>query len=290
MQYKELEKIRQEAHKVFISYEGVLGIGYGTKRIKGKDTKTTAVVVFVEKKLPKEKVKKGELIPKTFASLPTDVEEVHFKRKKSRKGDKGLYEDYEAWPTERFLDWGKIHRLSVEQKKRQVEAPEPRKKPPKRFSNNPPWDYPPPPLLTEVRGNLFIIEDPNATLSYTTSAGEKIWDWVGTWELFRGQFGDDYDFVAFFCFWNDSIWPEGIKNTNANTPLFHDPSEKGFGVDPCDNRAAWNWNTNRLLSYVRYSERSLAQMLHEIGHHWLFYVDYCDYEHGPVQGLSLIHI
>ncbi|MGL5244124.1 MAG: trypsin-like peptidase domain-containing protein [Sarcina sp.] len=64
----------------FISKENVTGIAYGHKYIKGLDTKTPCLIVYVKKKLPKNKLTKHNLIPSNFLGITTDVvENVKFK-------------------------------------------------------------------------------------------------------------------------------------------------------------------------------------------------------------------
>ncbi|CUH94258.1 hypothetical protein P22_0324 [Propionispora sp. 2/2-37] len=54
----------------------VVGVGYGKKTIRGKDTNRKAVVVLVKEKIEKKKLERSSYIPKNLAGLPTDVIEV----------------------------------------------------------------------------------------------------------------------------------------------------------------------------------------------------------------------
>jgi hypothetical protein len=279
MKVKEMEKVKQRAHEAFISFKGVLGVGYGLKRVEGKETRVTAVIVFVEKKLPKEEVREGELIPKSFEGFPTDVEEVIFDHEKFAKDETGTYE---GDPMGQFLDWAKIHRLTEEQHKREkARTGKTSSRKTKTISDSPQSADTPPPTV-EVRGNLFIIED-HGTLTLTTSLGEKIIDLVGAWQIFRGLFGDDYDFCAFFLDDTDASFPD---MGNASDAIFHDAAENGFGTAACNNRASWN-NSTRLLRYVYHSWYSLRTMLHEVGHQWLYFVNYRNSANGAEQ--TLLH-
>lgn len=60
--------------------EGVQGLGVAYKTTKGKKTKQLSLKVYVEKKQPKSRCNKSELVPKTVSvaagKLPTDVVEI----------------------------------------------------------------------------------------------------------------------------------------------------------------------------------------------------------------------
>ena len=275
MNIKNMEKIAQKARRLFLPYDGVLGVGYGVKRIKESETETPAILVLVQKKLPPEQVKQGELIPKTFLGFVTDVEEVRFSRERDKADGTGLYE---GKPMAQFIDWGKIHRLNLEQKK-QVEKTPRNSMEKKGTTRNPPADLNTP--VVEVRNNLFIIED-DGTLVYTTTNGTPVVDLVGAWNLFRATFGDDYDFVAFFLDDQDPNFPD---MGNFSYSLFVNASDSGYGVSAVNNRATYG--SNRLLRIVCHSWYSLRTMLHEVGHTWLFYVNYRNTPNGTEQ--TLLH-
>jgi MinD-like ATPase involved in chromosome partitioning or flagellar assembly len=57
-------------------YKGVVGVGIGRKIVSGKETDQLAIVVNVVKKLPENKLKKEEIIPKSLEGVPVDVQEV----------------------------------------------------------------------------------------------------------------------------------------------------------------------------------------------------------------------
>lgn len=56
--------------------DNVVGVGYGKKTIRGKETNRKAVVVLVKEKVEKEKLERSSYIPQKLAGLPTDVVEV----------------------------------------------------------------------------------------------------------------------------------------------------------------------------------------------------------------------
>jgi hypothetical protein len=66
-----LAVVEDPAHKA-----GVVGFGLGFKKKKGKLTKAPAITFFVERKLPRARVKKGALLPTTIESLKADVVET----------------------------------------------------------------------------------------------------------------------------------------------------------------------------------------------------------------------
>jgi hypothetical protein len=65
-----------DKHEKLLSLPGVVGFGYGTKEINGRLTETEAIIVFVEKKIPREELKDEEFIPAAINDTPTDVIEI----------------------------------------------------------------------------------------------------------------------------------------------------------------------------------------------------------------------
>jgi hypothetical protein len=178
-----------------------------------------------------------------------------------------------------FLDWGKIHQLNLRQKKQEGKVP---KSPKKKggTERNPPADLNTP--VTEVRGNLFVIED-DGTLVYQTAGGEDLVDLIGAWNLFRAEFGDDYDFPVFFL---DDVDPSFPYIGNFSQTIFRDASDSGYGAGATNIRADWG-GSGHLLRMVCHSWYSLRTMLHEVGHQWLFYVNYRNTVGGAEQ--TLLH-
>lgn len=274
---KRMENIAQKGREVFLQYDGVLGVGYGMKWIKQKETNVPAIVVFVEKKLPPKEVKRGELIPKKFSGFDTDVEEVRFDKEKDAADGTELYE---GQPIAEFLDWGKIHQLNLRQKKQEGKNPKSPKGKRGGTNKKPPADLNTP--VTEVRENLFIIED-DGTLVYTTAGGVAVVDFVGAWNLFRAEFGDDYEFAAFFLDNTDVTFP---YMGNFSSTIFRDVADNGYGASAHNERATWG-GSGSLLRMACHSWYTLRTMLHEIGHQWLFYVNYRNTAGGAEQ--TLLH-
>jgi len=70
-----LRKARAAAERLFRKL-GVVSVEVGSKVVKGKKTKTLAIVVGVRKKLPKVLLKRRDLIPDIIKGMFTDVIEV----------------------------------------------------------------------------------------------------------------------------------------------------------------------------------------------------------------------
>jgi hypothetical protein len=263
-QIRKLKKIAESAHRQYIDNAGVLGVGYGYKRVGGKITDDLAVVFWVEKKLPSPHVAAGQELPKVYAGYPTDVEVVRLSGESGEDDTTGLNE---GRPVAEFLDWGKIHRLNVVQKG--GEPGRPGKLTPGKGKPLPPEFKSP---IIEVRDDLFIIED-DASLFYITASNEPVFDYVGAWSYFRSEFGDDYDFIAFYFDDSDDDLPKPSRNRSY--PIFRDETDSGYGASGVDNRADWQVS-NRLLSYATYRSFNRRTLIHEIGHQWLFFVNYAD--------------
>jgi len=142
-------------------------------------------------------------------------------------------------------------------------------------------------LTTEVSGNLLLIKDPNETLVTTLPNGSHTIDWVAAYNTFRTVFGDDYDFVGFFI-----DVASGMPNDlgAASYPVFNDIT--GIGVNPFDNRASYSSAKLRGISWYGQATLSgvvlvqMTELLHELGHYWLAYVNYKD-SSGTTQ--TLLH-
>ena len=59
-----------------VKYKGVVGIDVEHKRVKDQKTDTVGITVYVEKKLPQQKLSDEEAIPSTISGIPTDVVEI----------------------------------------------------------------------------------------------------------------------------------------------------------------------------------------------------------------------
>lgn len=62
--------------KKVLTQKNVVGVGVGHKEVGQTRTKQLAVVVFVEKKLPPEDLKRGNIVPRKLDNVDTDVIEV----------------------------------------------------------------------------------------------------------------------------------------------------------------------------------------------------------------------
>jgi hypothetical protein len=66
----------REAQLALMRIDGVVSVGWGSKITGGKTTGVPSIVVGVERKLPKNKVPKSDLIPAKLDTFPTDVVET----------------------------------------------------------------------------------------------------------------------------------------------------------------------------------------------------------------------
>jgi hypothetical protein len=62
--------------KKLLNFDNVVGVGVGYKIVNGRSTNEPSIMVLVKKKLPKETLKKRDIIPKTLGQISTDVIEV----------------------------------------------------------------------------------------------------------------------------------------------------------------------------------------------------------------------
>lgn len=77
MDIKDIIKIKDKYKEVLFKFKGVVGIGIGNKKVKGRDTDILSIVINVIKKIPEKKLKNDEVIPKVLNGIPTDIQEVH---------------------------------------------------------------------------------------------------------------------------------------------------------------------------------------------------------------------
>jgi len=239
------------AKEKFIQYDGILGVGYGTKITRGKAINNESIIVFVENKLPAKNVKKEQLIPATFEGFPVDVRIPKLNMTSTEKFDPNKppqnHED-ECLFDYNWIDFEKIHRLNLERLRK------------KKQGINEIGDIADAPTIDTV-GNLFVIHDPTGSLVVAGTI-----DWIGAYNLFRGTFGDNYDFVSFFVDANS-----GMPNTgNASNHIFNNIN--GIAVGAINNRASWG--STKLLHHIHHSWFSLRTLLHEPAHCWLLYVNY----------------
>jgi hypothetical protein len=104
----ESQNVWLAARKAFLPFRGVVGVGYGPKLTQGKITTRHAIIVLVEKKLPRHDIRKEQVIPIVFLGLPTDVREP---RLNIENDDRDFCTTDHQW-----IDAMKIHRMRLEQR------------------------------------------------------------------------------------------------------------------------------------------------------------------------------
>jgi len=78
LQLKKAHGVKKEFERELLSKSNVTGVGVGYKIINGKITDQVCVRVYVKKKLPKEALDPGDMIPKTIDDVLLDVIEADF--------------------------------------------------------------------------------------------------------------------------------------------------------------------------------------------------------------------
>src|ERR1041385_8418376 len=73
MNQQELAQLHREAEAEFKKYPGVIGVGYGFKRVGGQTTEQLSFRVYVVEKKPREELTPEVIIPPDFKGIPTDV-------------------------------------------------------------------------------------------------------------------------------------------------------------------------------------------------------------------------
>lgn len=71
-----MQAVRTAYQKWLMSKANVVGVGVGTKKRQGKDTGIPALVVLVEKKMPRTHLAAEDIIPSEIDGVPVDVQEV----------------------------------------------------------------------------------------------------------------------------------------------------------------------------------------------------------------------
>jgi len=62
--------------KDLLNRENVVGVGVGYKQIRGEETDQLSLIIFVEKKIPSDRLSKSGLIPGKIKDLHTDIVEI----------------------------------------------------------------------------------------------------------------------------------------------------------------------------------------------------------------------
>lgn len=70
---EEVRKIKEKHEAGLMKKAGVTGCAIGYKQVGGLQTDELCLVCYVKKKLPEEKLKKKDIIPKEIQGISTDV-------------------------------------------------------------------------------------------------------------------------------------------------------------------------------------------------------------------------
>lgn len=71
-----IQKIKEQYEEKLLLNPNVVGVGIGIKIINGILTKRKCIKIYVQKKAPRSKLKKNEIIPQRLSGVETDIEEV----------------------------------------------------------------------------------------------------------------------------------------------------------------------------------------------------------------------
>ena len=71
-----IQRIKERYEEELLLNPNVVGVGIGTKIIKGVSTQRQCIKIYVRKKMSRSKLKKNELIPQKLNGIETDVEEI----------------------------------------------------------------------------------------------------------------------------------------------------------------------------------------------------------------------
>ena len=71
-----IQRVKERYEAELLLNSNVVGVGIGTKIIKGISTQRQCIKIYVQEKLPKNKLQNNELIPRKLNGIETDVEEV----------------------------------------------------------------------------------------------------------------------------------------------------------------------------------------------------------------------
>jgi len=261
MNIKDIRNLYLKLRDKFMQYEGVLGVGFGEAEKDGKLTGKLAVIVLVEKKLPKSKVKEGEYINASYQGARIDVREPRLTQEQhlnfiERNGLSKV--DAEENMDLFWLDDGKLHQMY--QRRRKQEQRKKEGKDTKVEPGDEPADAP----TTAIQGEIFIIEDADSD-SVVNVDGTV--DHVAAYQLFRTEFGDHYDFV-FFRY--DSA--SGVTQSGNSSPTIYNQISgiNHYKGDAYDGRASYG--TSKLQSLQKMAWLGQVRTcLHETGHRWLAY-------------------
>lgn len=261
MNIKDIRNRYLELRDKFMQYEGVLGVGFGEAEKDGKLTGELAVIVLVEKKLPRSKVTKGEYISASYQGARIDVREPRLTQeqhldfiRRNNLSEADAENNMDLF----WLDDGKLHQMY--QKRREQDQGKKAVEVKKVKPSDEPADAP----TTAIQGEIFVIED--ADCDSVVNADGTV-DHVAAYQLFRTEFGDDYDFV-FFRY--DSA--SGVTQSGNSSPTIYNQISgiNHYKGDSYDGRASYG--TSKLQSLQKMAWLGQVRTcLHETGHRWLAY-------------------
>ena len=73
---QKIAAIRARHEAELMRYPNVVGVAEGIRTKRGKPTGEPCLVVYVERKIPKSKLRKSEILPRKIEGIPVDVVEV----------------------------------------------------------------------------------------------------------------------------------------------------------------------------------------------------------------------
>lgn len=121
---REVRQANLAARDTLLEYDNVIGVGFGAKERGGKLTRQLAIIALVAEKLPHDRVRTGQLLPKTLQRVPIDVREPRISEEEhleflTRNGIP--LEQGECNMDHFFLSDRAIHRLNLERQQRREE-------------------------------------------------------------------------------------------------------------------------------------------------------------------------
>ena len=241
----------------FLESDGVLGVGFGGIERDGKYTGELGIVVLVDQKLPPDKVSKGQLLPKAASGVRVDVREPRYTQQQHEEfaARNGLSEQQTECNLDHFwLDAGKLHAANLRRlmaEKRRANGPEANAGEPRDPS-------------TAVHGEIFVIEDDGTIVD----SGAGSIDHIQAYDIFRAEFGDDYDFVFFHY---DTA--SGVPGQGNSSPTIYNQISgiNHYKGDSYNSRS--DWNSSKIQSVQKITGLSqVRRCLHETAHRWCSYV------------------
>ncbi len=262
MNAKELRVRYLELRDKLMQYDGVVGVGLGGAEKGGKLTGETAIIVLVEKKLPKSQLYKGQRVEMSYRGVRVDVREPRLTPEAYREfiEHNGLLErDAEENMDLFWIDDVKLHRMH--QNRRKTKGKEKTARVTKVELGDEPRDAP----ITAVHGEIFVIEDTDC--DSVVNADGTI-DYLEAYNLFRTQFGDHYDFVFFRPDTTSGV----VGGGNSSPTIYNQISGiNHYTGDSYDGRGGWGTSKLQSLQKMGFLGQ-VRTCIHETGHRWCAYV------------------